>query len=90
MIREIAMVISTYLAARLTGVGRMLGMLVIVSAATISTAQAQNATTAPSRASQSGIQSVITNTRDAVQRRIWAVRLRSQHQQLPATKPDPR
>lgn len=90
MIRGIAMGICTYLAARLTGVGRMLGMLVIVSAVAIGTAQAQNAATASSRASQSGIQSEITNTRDAVQRRIRAARLRSQHQQLPATKPAPR
>ena len=90
MIRGIAMVIRTYPAARLPGVGRMLGMLVIVSAVTIGTAQAQSAATAPSRASQSGIQSVITNTRDAVQRRIRAARLWSQHQQPRATKPDPR
>lgn len=81
--------ISTCLAARLTVVGRMLGMVVIVSAVTIGTAQAQNTATAPSRTSQSGIQSVITNTRDAAQRRIRAARLWSQHQQLRATKPDP-
>jgi hypothetical protein len=90
MIRGIAMGISTHFAARLTGVGRMLGMLVIVSAVTIGTAQAQNAATAPSRASQSGIQSAITNTRDSLQRRIRAARLWSQQQQLRATKPDPR
>jgi hypothetical protein len=78
--------IRTYLATRIAGVTR-LGILVTVLAITIGTAQAQNAATTPSRASLSGIQSVITHTRDLVQRRVQAARLRSQHQQLRA-KPD--
>ena len=90
MIRGIAMDIRTYLVTRLTGVGSTLGVLVIASAVAIGTARAQNTATAPSRASQSGIQSVITHTRDSVQRRMQALRLRSQHQQLPAAKPDAR
>ena len=82
--------IRTYLATRLAGVGSTLGVLVIVSSVTVGTALAQNAATAPSRASQSGIQSVITQTRDSLQRRIRKVHLWSQHQQLRTTKPDPR
>ena len=81
------MEVRTHLAARLAGVGSTLGMLVLASALTIGTAQAQNAVTAPSRASQSGIQSEITHTRDSVQRRIRAMQLQSQHQQPPTTKP---
>ena len=80
--------IRTYLATRLTGVGSLLEVIVMTSAITIGTAQAQNAATTASRASQWGIQSVITHTRDAVQRRMQAVRRWSQHRQLRATKQD--
>ena len=80
--------IRTYLATRLAGVGSLLGMLVMASVVTIGTAQAQNPATTASRASLSGIQSVITHTRDRIQRRMQAVRLWSQHHQLRATKPD--
>ena len=81
--------LSTYLATRLAGGGSLLGAIVITSAVTIGTAQAQNAATTASRASLSGIQSVITHTRDRIQRRMQAVRLWSQHHQLRATKPHP-
>jgi hypothetical protein len=84
--------IRTYLATRLAGVGSTLVVLVMTSAITIETAQAQNAATTASHVSLSGIQSVITHTRDALQRRMRAVQLWSQRRQLRATKldaPDP-
>ncbi len=80
--------IRNYLATRLAGVRRMLGLLVVASVVMIGTARAQNAATTSNHASVSGIQSVITQTRDLVQRRMRAVQLRSQHQPLPATNPD--
>jgi hypothetical protein len=80
----------TCLATRLAGVGSTLGILVMATVVTIGTAQAQNAVTTSSHASLSGIQSVITHTRDWIQRRIRAAQLRSQHRQLSATNPDPR
>jgi len=74
--------------ARRTAAVARLGILVTVSAATIGSTQAQIAATTPSRASLSGIQSVIIHARDSVQRRVQAAWLRSQqHQQLRA-KPD--
>jgi hypothetical protein len=80
--------IKAYLATRLAGVCSKLRVLVLASLVTIGTAQAQNAATTASRASLSGIQSVITHTRDAVQRRMRPLQLWSQHRQLRATKPD--
>jgi len=88
MTRGIAVNIRTYLTTRLPGVASTLGVFVMASGVTIGTAQAQNAATTPSRASLSGIQSVIIHARDSVQRRVQAAWLRSQqHQQLRA-KPD--
>jgi hypothetical protein len=89
MIRGIAMDIRTYRATRLASFGSTLGVLLMASAVTIGTVRAQNAATAPSRASLSGIQSVITHARDSLEHRMRAVQLRSQHQQLRATKPAP-
>ena len=80
--------IRNYLATRLAGVRSMLGLLVIASVVMIGTAQAQNAVTTSNHASVSGIQSVITQTRDSVQRRMRAVQPRSQHQPLAATNPN--
>ena len=81
--------IRTYVATRLAGVGSMLVVIVMASVVTLAIAQAQNAATTASHASQSGIQSIITHARDAVQRRMRAVQLWSQkHHQLRATKPD--
>jgi hypothetical protein len=80
--------IRTYLATRLAAAGSTLVVLVMTSAITIGTAEAQNAATTANRASLSGIQSVITHTRDALQRRMRAVQLWSHRHQLPATKPD--
>jgi hypothetical protein len=80
--------IRTYLPTRLAGVGSTLVVLVMTSAITIGTAQAQNAATTASHISLSGIQSVITHTRDALQRRMRAVQLWSQRRQLRATMPD--
>jgi hypothetical protein len=82
--------IRTYLATRLARVGSTLGVLVMASAVTIGTAQAQNAATTASRASLSGSQSVISHARDVLQRRMRAVQLRSQRQQPPAMNPEPR
>jgi hypothetical protein len=80
--------IRTYLATRLAGVGSTLVALVMTSAITIGVAQAQNPATTANHASLSGIQSVITHTRDALQRRMRAVQLWSQRRQFPVTKPD--
>jgi hypothetical protein len=80
--------IGNYVATRNVDVRSMLGLLVIASVVMIGTAQAQNAATTSNHASVSGVQSVITQTRDSVQRRMRAVQLRSQHQPLPATNPD--
>jgi hypothetical protein len=80
--------IRNYFTTRLAGVGSTLGVLVMASVVMIGTAQAQNAATTSNHASVSGIQSVITHTRDSVQRRMRAVQLRSQHQPLLATNPD--
>jgi hypothetical protein len=88
MIRGIAMGIRANLATRLPGIGCLLGVIVMASAVTIETAQAQNAATTASHVSLSGIQSVITHTRDWIQRRMRTVQLRSQHKQLPTTNPD--
>ncbi len=81
--------IRTNLTTRLPCVASTLGVLVMASGVTIGTAQAQNAATAPSRASQSGIQSEITHTRDSEQRRIRAMQQQSQDKHLPTTKPAP-
>ena len=56
--------IRTYLAKRLASVGSKLGLLVVASVVMIGTAQAQNAATTSNHASVSGIQSVITQTRE--------------------------
>lgn len=78
----------TYLATRLVGVGSILGVLVMASVVTFGAVRAQNAATTASRASLSGVQSVITQTRDSVQRRTRAVKLWAQRHQPRATKPD--
>jgi len=89
MIKGIAMKIRAYLAARLAGVCSTLGVLAIASLVTMGTAQAQNAATTTSRTSLWGIHSVITQTRDSVQRRMRAAHLWSQRRHR-ATNPDPR
>jgi hypothetical protein len=73
--------IRTNFMTHLAGVG--MGILVLAWVVMIGAAQAQNAVTTSSQASLSGIQSVIIHARDAVQRRMRAVRLRSQPQQPP-------
>jgi hypothetical protein len=80
--------VRTHLATNLAGVRSTLGVLVIASVVMIGTAQAQNAATTASRSSLWGIQSVNTQTRDSVQRRMRAVQLGSQRRQVPATNPD--
>jgi len=80
--------IRNYFTTRLTGIRSTVGVVVVASVVTIGTAQAQNAVATSNHASLSGIQSVVTHTRDWVQRRMRAVQLRSQHQPLPATNPD--
>lgn len=80
--------IRTYLPTRLAGVGSTLVVLVMTLAITIGTAKAENAATTASHVSLSGIQSVITHTRDALQRRMRAAQLWSQRRQLPSTMPD--
>jgi hypothetical protein len=81
--------IRIYLATRFAGVASTLVVLVMTSAVTIGAARAQNAATTASHVSLSGIQSVITHTRDALQRRMRTVQLWSQRRQLFATRPDP-
>jgi hypothetical protein len=81
--------ISVYLATRLAGIGSMLGVFVMASAVTIGAAQAQNGATTASRTSLWGIHSVITQTRDSVQRRMRAAHLWSQRRHR-ATNPGPR
>jgi hypothetical protein len=78
-----------YLVTHLARTGAMLGILVLASSVMIGTAQAQNAAVTSSNASRSGIQSVIIHARDSVQRRLRAIRLRSQPQQPPAVNPSP-
>ncbi len=50
-------------------IGLTLLVLVTACVATIASALAQNTVTAPSNTSRSGVQSVITQTRDSLQRR---------------------
>jgi hypothetical protein len=59
---------------------RTLAAVIVASALTVGIAQAQNVTTAPSNSSRSGIQSVITQTRDSLQRRTSANQPKSQQQ----------
>ena len=80
--------VRTYLAKRLTGGSSSLALLLTALIFTIGPVQGQSATTTSSHASLSGIQSVITQTRDSLQRRARAVKLRLQHKQPPATNPD--
>jgi hypothetical protein len=81
--------IKAYFVKRLAGVGNMLGILVLTSAAMIGTAQAQNVAATSSHASLSGIQSVIIHARDSMQRRLRVFRLRSHGQRLPEANPPP-
>jgi hypothetical protein len=80
--------VRTYLARRLTGGSSRPAALMTALIITIGTAQAQSATTTSSHTSLSGIQSVITQARDSLQRQARAVKLRLQHKQPPATNPD--
>ena len=80
--------IRIYLATRFAGVAGTLVVLVMTSAVTIGAARAQNAATTASHVSLSGIQSVITHTRDTLQRRMRAVQLWSQRRQLRAMRPE--
>jgi hypothetical protein len=82
--------ITPFFVTRLTGIGSTVGMLIMASIVIIGTAQAENAAATSSHASLSGIQSVITHARDAVQRRMRAVQMWSQRRQVPATNPDAR
>jgi hypothetical protein len=82
--------VRTCLARRPTGGGSIIRPAILMTALimTIGPAQAQNATTTSSHTSLSGIQSVITQARDSLQRQARAVKLRLQHKQPPATNPD--
>ena len=62
-------------------VGRTLGVLIIGPGLMIATAQAQNRVTAPTTNSQSGVQSVITQTRNSLQRRMSTGKPEPQDQQ---------
>ena len=62
--------IGNYLARRALSAGRTLCVFVVGLALAGATAQAQNPVTAPTTNSQSGVQSVITQTRDSLQRRM--------------------
>jgi hypothetical protein len=75
-------------ATLLRGGSRTLGAVIVMSALTVGIAQAQNPITGPSGSSRSGIQTVITQKRDELQRPIGASRQRSQHQQRAAKNPD--
>lgn len=67
---------------------RTLGAVIVVSALTAGMAQAQNVITAPSNSSRSGVQSVITQTRDSLQYRNSAhQQKKSQPQQSRTTTP---
>jgi hypothetical protein len=66
----------------------MLGAIILASALTAGIAQAQNAITVPSNSSRFGIQSVITQKRDELQRPVGPGQQRSQHQQRAAKNPD--
>ncbi len=70
------------------GGSRTLSAVMVVSVLTVGIAQAQNAITAPSRNSQSGIQSIITQKRDELQRPMGPSQQRSQHHQRAAKNPD--
>jgi hypothetical protein len=65
---------------------RTLGAIIVVSALTAGIAQAQNPITAPSNSSRSGIQSVITQKRDELQRPVRPGQQRSQQHQQRAAK----
>ena len=86
--------IGTYLGRRALSAGRTLCVLVVGLALTAVTAQAQNPITAPTTNSESGVQSVITQTRDSLQRRMSTGKPQPQDQQpqqpqLPVKNPDP-
>jgi hypothetical protein len=85
---RIAMDIRIHLAKRLTGISSMLAVIMMAMAVTIGTGQAQSAATTSSHASLSGIQSVITQARDSLQRRMRAAQQRFQRKQPAATNPD--
>jgi hypothetical protein len=75
------------LAASLRGGGRTLGAVIVMSVLLAGIAQAQNAITAPTNSSLSGIQSIITQKRDDLQRPMGTGQQRSQHQQRAAKSP---
>lgn len=87
MRREYAKRVVSCFVARLSGRSRTLGVLLIASGITVATAQAQSTLTAPSNTSRSGIQSVITQRRDALQRGKSTESPRSPHQQSAIKKP---
>jgi len=85
--------IGNYLARRALSAGRTLCVLVVGLALTGATAQAQKPVTAPTTNSQSGVQSVITQTRDSLQRRMSTGKPQPQDHrpkqpQLPVKNPD--
>ena len=85
--------IGNYLAGRALSAGRTLCVFAVGLALAGATAQAQNPVTAPTTNSQSGVQSVITQTRDSLQRRMSTGKPQPQDQQpqqpqLPVKNPD--
>jgi hypothetical protein len=80
-VREIDQGVKTYLVMHPSTARRTLWAFVMASA-TVGSAQAQNAITAPSNASRSGIQSVITQRRDSLQRRMSTDQPQLQHEQV--------
>lgn len=78
----------TYLVTCRSRKSRVLGAIIVASTLTVGIARAQTAITAPTRNSQSGIQSIITQKRDELQRQVPASRQRPQHQQRAAKNPD--
>jgi len=86
--------IGIYLARRAPSAGRTLCVVVVGLALAGASAQAQNPVTAPTTNSESGVQSVITQTRDSLQRRMSTGKPQPQDQQpqqpqLPVKNPDP-
>jgi hypothetical protein len=59
--------------------GLIVAAIVAAFAVTAATALAQNTVMAPSNTSRSGVQSVITQTRDSLQRQILAGEQQPQH-----------
>jgi hypothetical protein len=79
--------IRNNLATSLRGGSRTLGAVIAMSVLIAGIARAQNAITAPTNSSLSGIQSVITQKRDELQRPMGPSQQRSQHTQRAAKNP---